>query len=217
VPALQPGHHRLTVNKQGFKQIEVTDVTLDGTDTATRNFHLEPGAPSEIITVEGEGININTSDASVSTVISREFVDEIPLNGRTLQNLLPMVPGIGYDTSNQGYTVNGTRVQEGAYWTVDGISGNITASLSVGNNLPDSFGGPVTIPHVYHGRNKAFFFFSFEDLNLLQPTSRCSENSPWARRPAFSGCAWTPSPDQSCEPFAGTANAARFSAVPRGY
>jgi hypothetical protein len=108
VPALQSGHYRINVSKQGFKQIEVTDVTLDVTAAATRNFHLELGAASETITVEGSGLNVNTSDASVSTVISREFVDEIPLNGRTLQNLLPTIPGIGYDTTNQGYTVNGT-------------------------------------------------------------------------------------------------------------
>ena len=129
LPALQPGRYRVTVNKQGFRRIEVTDVTL-------------LGAASETITVEGQGININTIDGSVSTVIDREFVDAIPLNGRTLQNLLPIIPGIGYDTSNQGYTVNGTRVQEGTYWTVDGIGGNIGAALF--NNVPDSFGAPPT-------------------------------------------------------------------------
>ena len=271
LPTLQYGHYSINVSKQGFKQIELKDVTLDVAAIVTRNFHLELGAASDTITVEGNGLNVNTSDASVSTVISREFVDEIPLNGRTLQNLLPIVPGVGYDTFNGGYTVNGTRAQEGTYWTVDGISGNITASISSGNNLPDTFGaaltslgttqslisldalqefrvstssygveygsapggqiqlqsragtnqfhgsaydylrnedldandwfsnangiarpperqndfggtlgGPITIPHVYHGRDKAFFFFSFEDLNLLQPTVLVDQPVPTA-------------------------------------
>ncbi len=83
--------------------------------------------------MEGSGLNVNTSDASVSTVISREFVDEIPLNGRTLQNLLPIIPGIGYDTSNQDYTVNGTRVQEGTYWMVDVPYRKAPNSLSLAN------------------------------------------------------------------------------------
>jgi hypothetical protein len=271
LPTLQYGHYRINVNKQGFKQIELKDLTLDVAAIVTRNFHLELGAASDTITVEGNGLNVNTSDASVSTVISREFVDEIPLNGRTLQNLLPIVPGVGYDTFNGGYTVNGTRVAEGTYWTVDGVSGNITTTLPQGNNLPDSFGagltslgttqslisldalqefrvststygveygsapggqiqlesragtnqfhgsayeylrnedldandwftnvqgvarprerqndfggtlgGPLTIPHVYHGRNKAFFFFSFENLNLIEPTVLVDQPVPTA-------------------------------------
>ncbi len=142
---IQPGHYRVTVNKAGFMQIEATDITLQVTDAATRNFKLELGPTSDTITVEDSGLNVNTSDGSVSTVISREFVDEIPLNGRTLQNLLPIVPGIGYDTTNQGYTVNGTRVQEGTYWMVDGIGGNIGASLiGINNSVPDNFGAPLT-------------------------------------------------------------------------
>ena len=37
LPAIQPGHYRVNVNKQGFKQIELTDVTLDVKDTVSRD------------------------------------------------------------------------------------------------------------------------------------------------------------------------------------
>jgi hypothetical protein len=133
LPALQPGHYRVDVNKQGFKQSEVTDVTLQVADTATRNFRLELGVASETVTVEGARLNINTTDATVSTVISREFVDEIPLNGRSLQNLVLLAPGVvatapgPAQTTGNGFSVNGNRDSGSANWMVDGVSANVNA------------------------------------------------------------------------------------------
>jgi hypothetical protein len=42
-------------------------------EPAIPHFRLELGAAPETVTVEGNGPNINASDASVSTVISREI------------------------------------------------------------------------------------------------------------------------------------------------
>lgn len=94
LPGLMGGHYRIVATHEGFKRIELTNVTLEVAASVTRNFQLELGTVSQTVTVEGNGLSINTTDGSVSTVINREFVDEIPLNGRTLQNLLPLSPGI---------------------------------------------------------------------------------------------------------------------------
>ena len=265
LPSLLPGHYQLTVDKQGFKRIELRDVTLDVAETSVRNFHLELGPVSETVTVQGNGVSLNTSDGSVSTIISREFIDDLPLNGRTLQNLLPLSPGIvpdGISSGNRGasgYSVNGNRDTSSVNWTVDGISVNIGAagagtspdSLAAGlsglsttqslisldaleefrvstssysveygvspgaqiqlqsrsgtnqfhgslfeylrnedldandwfnvlngiarpperqSDFGGTFSGTVLIPHVYNGRDKFFFFFSYEGLRLVQPT-----------------------------------------------
>jgi hypothetical protein len=37
------------------------------------------------------------------------------------------------------------------------------------NNFGGTFGGPVRIPHVYDGRNKTFFFFSYEGFRSVLP------------------------------------------------
>jgi hypothetical protein len=37
------------------------------------------------------------------------------------------------------------------------------------NDFGGTLGGPVIIPHLYDGRNKTFFFFSYEGLRLTQP------------------------------------------------
>src|SRR5207248_5703059 len=37
------------------------------------------------------------------------------------------------------------------------------------NDFGGTLGGPITIPHLYDGRSKSFFFFSYEGLRLVEP------------------------------------------------
>ena len=39
------------------------------------------------------------------------------------------------------------------------------------NQFGGMIGGPVYIPHVYDGRNKTFFFFDYQELRAISPTS----------------------------------------------
>jgi Carboxypeptidase regulatory-like domain len=93
VPGLQPGHYLMSVRKDQFRTVSVTGITLNVQDNLSRNFVLQIGSSAESITVEGGGINMNTTDAAVSTVIDRNFVENIPLNGRSFQDLLALTPG----------------------------------------------------------------------------------------------------------------------------
>ncbi len=280
LPALPAGHYRVAVAKPGFKQAILTDLELHTQDTISRNFHLEVGAASESVTVNGSGIEINTEDATVGTIVERQFVDNIPLNGRTLQSLLTLVPGVATvpGSGQVGYageiTVDGQRT-ESNYFTVDGVSANSGAKIDnetggagysgatpgmtingttqsmvslddleefraatstysadqgrtpggqfafttrggtndwhgtlseyfrnddldagnwfdsscnpdtdgnacVGfvpfpkgaekqNDFGGTLGGPVRIPHLYNGKDRTFFFVSYEGLQLIQP------------------------------------------------
>lgn len=139
IPSLKPGRYRLTVTRQGFKQVVVTDVILNVQDTISRNFNLDPGAVSESVTVTAEGANVNTSDGSVSTVVDRHFVENLPLNGRSFNTLLQLTPGtvmttLGGRDAGQ-FTVNGQRVSSN-YFSIDGVSANFgtgSGLIMVGN------------------------------------------------------------------------------------
>src|SRR5207248_5402444 len=82
VPNLRPGQYRVIVEKAGFKQMALTELTLNLQDIVSRNFQMQVGTVSESITVNGEGVNINTSNGSVSTVIDQTYIKNMPLNGR---------------------------------------------------------------------------------------------------------------------------------------
>src|SRR5262249_2679934 len=62
-----------------------------------------------------------------STVINRRFVENLPLNGRSLQTLIMLAPGVvpavtAFDDQGQ-FSVNGQRT-DANYFSVDGVSAN---------------------------------------------------------------------------------------------
>src|SRR6201992_4379275 len=93
VPVLPPGHYHVQVSKPGFKTIIKADVTLNVQSAVAINFELPVGAASGSVTVNGASAALNTTDASVSTVVDRNFVENLPLNGRSFQDLISITPG----------------------------------------------------------------------------------------------------------------------------
>jgi hypothetical protein len=146
VTELPPGQYRLQVSKVGFKAIIKPDIILNVQDALALTFTLPIGASSVVVTVEGGAPQINTTDASVSTVVDRQFAENLPMNGRTFQSLIYLTPGVVATTSNAGdggqFSVNGQRTASN-YWMVDGVSANIGigfGGLSGGNGLGGTLG-----------------------------------------------------------------------------
>ena len=79
--SVHPGQYQITVHKAGFKQIDLLGMIVNVQDHIEQNFRLQVGSLSESITVEANELRINTTDASVSTVVDRNFVANLPLNG----------------------------------------------------------------------------------------------------------------------------------------
>jgi hypothetical protein len=88
VTVLPPGQYIVQVSKIGFKTLIKPDIVLNVQSALALNFTLPIGAASESVTVDAGASSINTTDASVSTVIDRQFVENIPLNGRSFQDLI---------------------------------------------------------------------------------------------------------------------------------
>jgi hypothetical protein len=142
IPSISPGQYRLVVTKDGFKVINKTGLTLQIQDTLEQNFALEIGSVNESVTVEGGALVINTTDASVSTVVDRSYIQNMPLNGRSFQDLILLTPGTVTQTpqlSNAGngglgetgeFSVNGQRTESNNY-SVDGVSANIGAAAGI--------------------------------------------------------------------------------------
>ncbi|MGB9312520.1 MAG: carboxypeptidase-like regulatory domain-containing protein [Candidatus Acidiferrales bacterium] len=94
VTNLPPGTYRLQVSKIGFKTLIKPDIVLNVQDSLAISFTLPIGAVAEIVTVTGGAPIINTESGAVSTVIDRQFVESLPLNGRSFNTLLQLTPGV---------------------------------------------------------------------------------------------------------------------------
>ncbi len=142
VPFLQPGIYRMTVDKDGFKSIVKSGIELHVQDVASINFELQIGSVNETVTVEAGASMINTTDASVSTVVDQTYIKNMPLNGRSFQDLILLTPGIVTQSPQTGggglgsrgeFSVNGQRTESNNY-TVDGVSANVGTTAGVDTN-----------------------------------------------------------------------------------
>jgi hypothetical protein len=128
LPNLIPGTYRIEVEKPGFKKLIKPDVVVHVEDALEIDFEMTVGSASENITVEGGAPLMNASDASVSTLIGNQFVENLPLNGRSFSSLIDLTPGVVLTTANtyeQGqFSVNGQR-PDANYFLVDGVSANL--------------------------------------------------------------------------------------------
>jgi hypothetical protein len=140
--ALRPGSYRIVVSKDGFQQVIQANVLLHVQDELTLNFALRIGSVNETVTITAEPQLMNTTDAAVSTVIDRQFVANLPLNGRSFNMLLQLTPGViiaplstsnlnnlGGDAPGQ-FSVGGQRSNANNF-TVDGVSANFGTSPTV--------------------------------------------------------------------------------------
>lgn len=127
VANLPPGSYRLQVSKFGFKTIIKPEITLNVQDALAINFILPLGSISEIVTIQGGTPLVNTESASVGTVIDRQFVANLPLNGRSFNTLLQLTPGAviapSSSTSPGQFSISGQRTSANDF-TVDGVSAN---------------------------------------------------------------------------------------------
>jgi hypothetical protein len=129
IPNLPPGNYRVLLKKQGFSQVVKPGIELHVQDVITLNFQMQIGSVLETVTVEGGAPLINTESASVSTVVDRNFAENLPMNGRSFQTLIDLTPGVVLTAAGSGYddgqfSVNGQRAASN-YWMVDGVSANI--------------------------------------------------------------------------------------------
>src|SRR5208282_307955 len=87
IPDLRPASYRLTIQKEGFRTVIQPSLQLYVQDAVNENFTLAAGPASESITVTGDNFGLQTDSASVSTVVDDQFVQNMPMDGRSFQSL----------------------------------------------------------------------------------------------------------------------------------
>jgi hypothetical protein len=134
---LKPGTYRMTVRAAGFETIVREGIELQIGENARLDFTLHIGDSQTTITVTSGNPSVNQDDASVGTVIDRNLIDRLPLNGRGIQTLMELTPGVVampvIDASRGQFVINGQRT-DANYFTVDGVSADFAAGDSSGVN-----------------------------------------------------------------------------------
>jgi hypothetical protein len=133
LPALPPGPYKVKSELEGFRASTV-DLELQVQQTARVDFKMELSTVSESLTVTGVSPIVETSNATVGTVIENRRIVELPLNGRNYLQLVALSPNVsaefagpgqagdrqGGTRANQQLSVSGQRREFNNY-TLDGV------------------------------------------------------------------------------------------------
>ena len=91
---IPPGQYSARINKDGFVTQERAALTLQVNQTATLDFTLSVGPHFESTTVVSHLSVVDSTTSELGTVITTEFVANLPLNGRNFTQLLALTPGV---------------------------------------------------------------------------------------------------------------------------
>src|SRR6058998_413356 len=116
VLSLAVGRYEVKAEAAGFKSALQTGINLNVGEAAVVNLRLEVGAIQDEVTVTGEAPLVNTTTASVSGLVGEREVKDLPLNGRSFDNLITLNPG----AINYTYKSPGTVTSQGNTFSVAG-------------------------------------------------------------------------------------------------
>jgi hypothetical protein len=127
IPGVLPGLYSMQVQRDGFAAVHLTGLSLSVGESRQFLIKLRLSTVEQIVEVDASGQSLNTEDAQMTTVVDSHLVRDLPLNGRSFQDLIAMTPG-SVSVSPQvpragGFSVNGQSSDTNTYW-VDGISAN---------------------------------------------------------------------------------------------
>ena len=131
LPALDSGDYSITATASGFKSFVQEGISIQYQQSRRVDIVLPVGSVSDQVTVSSTSAQLQTEDATQSTVVDQKKVQDLPLNGRNFIQLAQLVPGTtpgapgnGNTTfAGTGYTVSaaGQRDFNNEY-TLDGVS-----------------------------------------------------------------------------------------------
>jgi Carboxypeptidase regulatory-like domain len=107
LPSVLPGPYRLEAEFAGMKKFEA-NVTVQVSQSTTVDISLQPAGTKTMVSVQDLTPLLTTDTATLSHTLERGRIEQLPINGRNVMNLLQTVPGI--TNGSDGYRVSGTRV-----------------------------------------------------------------------------------------------------------
>jgi hypothetical protein len=121
VPALITGTYSVSVSLEGFKTAVLDNVVVNAGITASLRARLEIGGLTEQVIVQSNSELVQTTNATVATVLDTRQVANLPLSSRNASQFVVFLPGVSTAAGNRDSIVNGLP-QSSINMTLDGVN-----------------------------------------------------------------------------------------------
>jgi hypothetical protein len=129
---LAPGKYNLTVTASGFEKVEKAGMDLLVGQPASMNVSLGVASVTSnvVVTTESEPV-LNTTDATLGNAFDAEQVEQLPIEGRNVPDLLSLQPGVTYLGRTDDYSGTTAAGNNGG----DSRSGSVNGGRSDQSNI----------------------------------------------------------------------------------
>lgn len=171
IPLLPPGTYTVKAEHEGFMPAEMTNVVLNVNSQVKLDISLKIRAANQTVDVIDSPLLIEESPA-VGTTVDRQFVSNLPLNGRSFQSLIGLTPGVVFIPTSQNnntgqFSVNGHRGNANNF-TVDGVSANV--GNGVGTIIGQSTSGSLPGLTTFGGTNSLVSVEALQEFKIETST-----------------------------------------------
>ncbi len=145
LPDLSVGTYDLEVMKSGFSKYVQKGIVLEVGVNPTINVALMVGAVTQEVTVQAEAAMVETQNEGVGQVTPPQEVQDLPLNGRQVTDLLPLAGAVGQGRafrasypSSAVISIAGGAQGSVAYWLDGGTHNDPLSNQNLPLPFPDT-------------------------------------------------------------------------------
>jgi outer membrane receptor protein involved in Fe transport len=135
---LPVGTYKITVEASGFKTFSDVGVVLNAGSIAHVDAKMALGQAREVVEVTSQEVAVNTEDSKLASTVSSTQINNLPLNGRNVFDLMQMSAG--------AVNVNGVDFENGHGTVVNGVREDFNGFLVNGVSNKGLSGGAVNVP-----------------------------------------------------------------------
>jgi hypothetical protein len=144
-PDLSVGAYQIEVTKTGFSKSVQTGIELQVGVNPTINVTLQVGAVTQEVTVQAEALMAETQNTGIGEVVAPQQVQDLPLNGRQLTDLLTLTGAVGEGRafrasypSSAVISIAGGAQGSVAYWLDGGTHNDPLSNQNLPLPFPDT-------------------------------------------------------------------------------
>ncbi|HKE21112.1 MAG TPA: carboxypeptidase regulatory-like domain-containing protein [Bryobacteraceae bacterium] len=146
-PGLGTGQYEVSITSPGFKTFREVGIALESAGVYTVTAVMNVGDTSAAVTVSASATAVQTSSPEISSTVSAEETEALPLNGRNYEGLGSLMPGVynnspvaglgtgGFNTTN-ALSVNGQGLG-GSLYLLDGVWNTSSENHNQTNIMPN--------------------------------------------------------------------------------
>src|SRR5215471_19246407 len=141
---LVPGKYRVDIEQPGFKRYTRDQIDVSVESQVRADIVMQVGDVNQSVEVTAEAPLLQTETANLSQVVGTRSVQELPLNGRNILNLISLAPGVVPQGSSEG-SLTGKNVFAAGNYQIGGGTANQSATYFDGVPVNDTYGNIVAL------------------------------------------------------------------------